>query len=366
MSRARDISGERFGRLVAIEPTDGRSGSAVVWRCRCDCGNETEVRKGDLVSGNTASCGCGKGDSVEPGERFGSLVAVRRVESQGSRNTLWLCECECGRRAVFPAGRLRIGSAVRCGRSHGKPVNGRFRDLSGERFGSLVALRENGRAEDGGTVWRCLCDCGRRADVKSGNLVRGHTTSCGCAKGRPVEPGEEFGSLVARERVGTDARGQAVWLCDCECGGTAEATAAELRYGSVTSCGCGTTKKKRAMEANGAVDGTRLSLLGSKPPKNNTSGVRGVVADKRRGGWVAQIKFRGKNHYLGHFATIAEAAEARREAEQELFDSVLEEHGRAATSEEEYRSALEAAITREAEERSEAEAARADLMSDDA
>ncbi len=56
--RAVDVSGQRFGRLTALEPTDRRVNDNVVWRCRCDCGQEAEVPYASLVSGNTKSCGC--------------------------------------------------------------------------------------------------------------------------------------------------------------------------------------------------------------------------------------------------------------------------------------------------------------------
>ena len=46
---------------------------------------------------------------------------------------------------------------------------------------------------------------------------------------------------------------------------------------------------------------------------------------------------------------LADAAEARREAEQELFDPVLEAHGRAPTSEDEYEEALSRAVEAERE-----------------
>lgn len=48
-----DLTSQRFGRLVALEPTDKRSGLSVVWRCRCDCGNVCEVASGNLRSGRT-------------------------------------------------------------------------------------------------------------------------------------------------------------------------------------------------------------------------------------------------------------------------------------------------------------------------
>lgn len=57
-----DISGQRFGRLVALErvgrtlaPNGTRQS---MWRCRCDCGNETVVKYISLTTGNTRSCGC--------------------------------------------------------------------------------------------------------------------------------------------------------------------------------------------------------------------------------------------------------------------------------------------------------------------
>lgn len=54
-------------------------------------------------------------------------------------------------------------------------------DLSGQRFGRLVAVRRENRASHI-SFWVCQCDCGGQASVRLGNLRNGHTTSCGCAK----------------------------------------------------------------------------------------------------------------------------------------------------------------------------------------
>jgi hypothetical protein len=58
-----DLSGKRFENLLVLE-----SGPTIVtgkdnkkrrtWKCLCDCGQITFVTTGDLVSGNTKSCGC--------------------------------------------------------------------------------------------------------------------------------------------------------------------------------------------------------------------------------------------------------------------------------------------------------------------
>ena len=53
-----DFRGKRFGKLLAIEPTEERVHGKVMWRCRCDCGNYCTVMSTRLASGHTKSCGC--------------------------------------------------------------------------------------------------------------------------------------------------------------------------------------------------------------------------------------------------------------------------------------------------------------------
>jgi hypothetical protein len=55
----KNIAGERFGRLVALRPTEGRARREVIWECLCDCGATAYVKSGNLrSSGHTQSCGC--------------------------------------------------------------------------------------------------------------------------------------------------------------------------------------------------------------------------------------------------------------------------------------------------------------------
>lgn len=60
-NNALDLIGKRFGKLVVIEKTDlrttGKSGN-IIWKCKCDCGNETLVAGNHLTSEHTSSCGC--------------------------------------------------------------------------------------------------------------------------------------------------------------------------------------------------------------------------------------------------------------------------------------------------------------------
>lgn len=58
----KDITGQRFGKLVAVKrlPTrlspSGRKYS--VWLCQCDCGKQVEARLNNLTEGTKRSCGC--------------------------------------------------------------------------------------------------------------------------------------------------------------------------------------------------------------------------------------------------------------------------------------------------------------------
>lgn len=53
---AKDLTGQRFGMLVALQPVGRKNG--LIWECRCDCGNVKNVKSRDLLCGDSKSCGC--------------------------------------------------------------------------------------------------------------------------------------------------------------------------------------------------------------------------------------------------------------------------------------------------------------------
>lgn len=53
-----NLIGRKFGRLTAVRGLEKRQGGDVIWLCRCDCGNLTEVRTSHLRNGGIKSCGC--------------------------------------------------------------------------------------------------------------------------------------------------------------------------------------------------------------------------------------------------------------------------------------------------------------------
>lgn len=54
----RDISGQRFGRLVALHRVGQDKWNSYVWLCQCDCGQTSRVRTSGLTSEGIRSCGC--------------------------------------------------------------------------------------------------------------------------------------------------------------------------------------------------------------------------------------------------------------------------------------------------------------------
>lgn len=55
------IFGNKFGKIIPLEPTEKRdSEGRVLWRCICDCGNPNPLylSSNALLTGNTKSCGC--------------------------------------------------------------------------------------------------------------------------------------------------------------------------------------------------------------------------------------------------------------------------------------------------------------------
>lgn len=61
MAKAKDISGHKFGKLIAVSPTARRTpGGGRFWNCQCECGVVCEKAQSALVSGHVSSCGCAR------------------------------------------------------------------------------------------------------------------------------------------------------------------------------------------------------------------------------------------------------------------------------------------------------------------
>ena len=84
------------------------------------------------------------------------------------------------------------------------------------------------------------------------------------------------------------------------------------------------------MSENDFKEGTSLSGIKRKAPKTNKSGTKGVHLVKKTNKWKATISFKGEMIYLGCFADIQDAINARKEAEEKYFKPILEKYGKGA------------------------------------
>lgn len=62
MTQKRDLSGMKFGRWTVIQDAGYCKNNKSVFKCVCDCGNESDVIGGNLTSGISKSCGCWKSE----------------------------------------------------------------------------------------------------------------------------------------------------------------------------------------------------------------------------------------------------------------------------------------------------------------
>ena len=127
MAKFIDLTNQKFGKLTVICRAPNKNGRTM-WLCKCDCGNEVEVRSDQLRSGITKSCGC---------------LHIEQAKQTGKRN---------------------------------------FKDLTNQRFGKLIAIKPIFNNNKKRYDWLCKCDCGNTIITLSSSLINKNTQSCGCIK----------------------------------------------------------------------------------------------------------------------------------------------------------------------------------------
>lgn len=148
--------------------------------------------------------------------------------------------------------------------------------------------------------------------------------------------GQRFGRLVVIKDAGYSKHRDRVWKCKCDCGKTKFATSSCLKLGKTRSCGCvakkfsqdNIRKTNKWVRDHDMKEHTRLSALNTKLSSANTSGVKGVSWDKAKKMWRAQLKFQGIIVLSSRFAKKEDAIKARRDAEEKYFKPILEKYHR--------------------------------------
>ena len=261
-----DLTGQRFGKLVVLFRTENKIESngrkRVMWHCKCDCGNETDVSGSSLKSNHTNSCGCLKHKHLHPkkaddkfknlsGLSFNNLTVLYKVntDERETSNTLWKCVCICGNETTLRANQIVNGFVKSCGcLKIQNTKNALIKDLKGQRFGKLLVIRQK-CSTNKGVIWECVCGCGSKVDVLGTRLINGVTKSCGCLQKEKIKSlkfqdltGEKFGMLTVLHREGykysKSGHPRITWKCQCDCGNTIIVNGGDLTSGDTRSCGC--------------------------------------------------------------------------------------------------------------------------------
>lgn len=183
-----DLSGQRFGKLLVlgINPEHKYDGSHnITWECQCDCGKivykTASTLKSPMKSGVKA-CDRRCGNLIPNGTVFSRLTVVEPILGEKG-NTKYRCLCECGNEAIVSGNNLKKGTTTSCGcyrrermSEIGKQTQ--INDITGQRFGKLIALRPTDKRQCKSVVWECQCDCGQLHLASSHNLLHGDVTRC--------------------------------------------------------------------------------------------------------------------------------------------------------------------------------------------
>ena len=234
---------------------------------------------------------------------------------------------------------------------------GKFKDLTGRRFGRLIVIE---RAEDhvypSGNhriQWLCKCDCGNKdVVVKSNLLLNGHTQSCGCLHSEVVS---KFNSETKKQINEYDLSGEY---------GIGYAAGCKKFYfdledydriknycwhvskdGRVLTNVCKNNKYTtlsmhrlvmKCFDEDFVVDHIKHIPFDNRKSElrvvtrsqnsfnkelvtNNTSGETGVSWSKFHKKWIAYIGVNYNTIHLGYFDSFSDAVNARKIAEEKYF-----------------------------------------------
>lgn len=140
---------KKFGHLTLISADKHRNKlGTVVYECACDCGNTTYKTLSGLISGHDTSCGkC-------------NLIYLDKIKNKNN-----------------------------------------IKDITGQRFGLLTAIRAVGNDRYGRKQWLFKCDCGNDIVCSENNVMTGNTKSCGCLRMKTIFNGRSTSLWATMNKI---------------------------------------------------------------------------------------------------------------------------------------------------------------------
>lgn len=112
-----NLVGKKYGKLTVIAKHPEKVGKnrRIQWICKCECGNKRNCITYSLNSGKAVSCGCHLEKNLI-GMKFNHLEVVSKSKKTNKWNaTFWKCKCDCGNYTEVRTGHLNSGSVKSCG-----------------------------------------------------------------------------------------------------------------------------------------------------------------------------------------------------------------------------------------------------------
>jgi hypothetical protein len=127
-----------------------------------------------------------------------------------------------------------------------------MKNLTGQRFDMVVAVKPTEERVKQAVVWECLCDCGNTCHFSTKELRESKFRNCGCEPSAWIKNlrGQIFGMLEVleitdkRRRHGKNGLPSVVWKCMCHaCGNECFISSRTLLINDAKSCGCQKTSR---------------------------------------------------------------------------------------------------------------------------
>lgn len=282
-----DLTGQRFGRLIATENIGAKNGHAL-WLCKCDCGNEHIATANNLKGGHVSSCGClvdeidNKRKNNMIGKRFGRLVVLEKDKTKNNRS-FWKCQCDCGNIIVVTQGNLKSGTVKSCG-----CLADEYR-----RNCEIKNRKYNSFETDGNIVY---------ISVESGKFLN-KKIICDLDDWERILKSYHWG--VNNDGYAyTSKRGEPIFMHKIVANANGDVVTDHINQNTLDN------RKKNLRNTNYSMNG-----FNRKVKKTSESGYNGVWKDKQTGKWKSGICVNGKKIHLGYYALLEDAIEARKKAE---------------------------------------------------
>lgn len=197
-----NLIGQKFGKLKVINYHFSESGRQIICTVQCECGSEPrDYPLYLLTNGNTQSCGCARYDNKKKkrnivGMKLGKLTIVSVDEETGTGHV----KCECGNEYDIPNIRARVAGLRKVGMC--KKCKAKERQKYGDlkpkdRFNFFTVIEKVEDDDKGQAQYLCSCQCGKKKVVLGKYLVSGKTKSCGCIKSQNFDKKKTLNGLTA-------------------------------------------------------------------------------------------------------------------------------------------------------------------------